>query len=147
MQMGLGSNLSPFPPPWASPRLHHHHSLGLVSQLKPKPKTSSPSPLASPPAYQPHRELPPPAARRREELWRRSSGIQKILPPSLMTDTTVHMVGAGRGEPCACVEEESVRCLGVRLLPVWSVEGKLQAMSDGGRGMVVRRPSDASMAR
>ena len=34
--LGLGSNLSPYPPPWASPRLHHHHNLGLVPQLKPK---------------------------------------------------------------------------------------------------------------
>ena len=83
---------------WASPRLPHHHSLGLVSQLKPKPKTSSPSPLASPPAYQPHRELPPPAARRREELWRRSGGVQKMLPPWRPVQVTMTLILMGIGQ-------------------------------------------------
>ena len=85
--------------------------------------------------------LPLPATRWREKQWRQSGDIQKTLPPSLVTGTTVHMVGAGQGEPCACVREEYVHGLGVWLLPAWSVEGKLQAMSKGGRGMVVRRPS------
>ena len=77
---------------------------------------------------------PPPATRWREKQWRQSGVVQKTSPPSPMTCTTVHMVGEGQGEPCACVGEESVRGLGVRLLPAWPMEGKLQAISDGGWG-------------
>ena len=83
------SNLNPNP-------IHHGQAqdfisfayLGLVPQLKPKsisimgkPKTSSPSQLASPPGYHLQRKLPPPAAPWREEQRWQSGGIQKMLPP------------------------------------------------------------------
>ena len=57
--------------------LHQHAWAGLLL----KPKTSSPSQFASPPGYHPQRKLPPPAAPWREERWRQSRGIQKMLPP------------------------------------------------------------------
>ena len=53
--------------------------LGLGFLLN--PKTSSPSQLASPLGYHPQRKLPPLAAPWREEQWRQSRGIQKMLPP------------------------------------------------------------------
>ena len=52
-----------------------------ISVTMGKPKTSSPSQLASPPGYHPQRKLPPSAAPWREEQWRQSSSIQKMLPP------------------------------------------------------------------
>ena len=53
--------------------------LGLGFLLN--PKTSSPSQLASPLGYHPQKKLPPLAAPWREEQWRQSRGIQKMLPP------------------------------------------------------------------
>nr|CAN83662.1 hypothetical protein VITISV_037730 [Vitis vinifera] len=70
-------------------------NLGLVLQPKPKSKANmgglkNPSQtqaqnfiflqLASPPEYHPQRETSPPAARWREEPWRRFNGNQKVQP-------------------------------------------------------------------
>ena len=78
-------NLSSKPKsPWANPRLHLHHQ------------------LASPLGYHPQRKLPPPAAPWRGEQQQQPGGIQKTLPPSMMTGTAAHLAGAGQGEPCLC---------------------------------------------